>query len=95
MARTQTSKLSKKPFIIQIQPDVLSDQDSRAFMRLLREYIEKTGVPPALPSMGSTKSPRRAKRPRPRPSPSPSPTPSGGTLSNCRDTETEIPGATM
>lgn len=70
----------KKPFMIEIQPKVLPKSESRTFMRLLRKYIEATGVPPAFQSSSP--------RPSPSPSPSPSPTP-GGTLSNCKDTDTE------
>ena len=69
----------KEPFIIQIQPKVLSDKDAKTFTRLLTQYIEKTGVPPLSYSEG--------------PGPSGSFFPTQpihiATLSNCRDTETE------
>jgi hypothetical protein len=64
---------SRRPFVVEIQPDVLSRSESHRFMRLYAKYVERSGAPPRTP-------------PR---TPTPTPTPKGGTLSNCRDTDTE------
>jgi hypothetical protein len=79
---TENPEQRKEPFIIRIQPKVLSDSDAKIFTRLLSQYIEKTGAPP----------PFYSELPGPSPVPLPTPTPRpipNYTLSNCRDTETE------
>jgi hypothetical protein len=76
---SEDPKRDKEPFIIQIQPNVLSDKDAKTFTRLFTEYIEKTGVPPLFSSEKGV-APNEPVPTRPIVIP---------TLSNCRDTETE------
>ena len=71
-------KPNKEPFIIQIQPKALTENEAKTFTRLLTKYIEKTGKPPlfyaekAASAVDVPTMPVRV-----------------STLSNCRDTETE------
>jgi hypothetical protein len=86
--KTRAPKTPKQPFILKIQPKVLAKRDAQTFMRLLREYIDRTGMPPMLSSSPPVPGPSPVPLPTPTPTPTPTPAPSG-TLSNCRDTETE------